>query len=118
MINSAGTERFNAVRSTDDRRRERRECNLWAVITTLHGETGARLLNISAGGVGFAIDPVLGLKPGERIMLRQQLLGEVRCIVRWAMHPRYGAEFEPEGRTPPGACTLYDSVGPGAAKSG
>ncbi len=113
-----GTERFTTVQPFDPRRRDRRDCDLGAVITTSSGESGARLLNISAGGVGFTIDPMLGLKPGEKIMLRQELLGEVRCIVRWTLHPRYGAEFEPAGRTPPGARALYDSLSPGQARSG
>jgi PilZ domain len=111
-------ERFKTAQPVDHRRRDRRDCYLQAHIATHHGESGARIINISAGGVGFTIDPMLGLKPGERVMLRQALLGEVRCVVRWGMHPRYGAEFEPAGRTPPGARALYDSLGPGPESAG
>lgn len=118
MIDQAGKERFNAVQAIDHRQRDRRDCNLKAVIITAHGEWGARIINISAGGAGFTIDPMLALKPGERITLRQDVLGEARCVVRWTAHPRYGAEFDPPGRTPPGARALYDSLGPGSARSG
>jgi hypothetical protein len=118
MINQRGGERFSAVQSADQRRRDRRDCSLMAIITTVHGESGARIINISEGGLGFTIDPMLALKPGEKVTLRQQLLGEVRCIIRWTTHPRYGAEFDPPGRTPPGARTLYDSLAPSAGASG
>lgn len=113
-----GQERFSAAQHVDHRRRDRRDCNLPALIATRDGEFSARIINISAGGVGFTIDPMLSLKPGERVMLRQSLLGEVRCVVRWGMHPRYGAEFEPPGRTPPGAQALYDSLDPGTGTYG
>lgn len=117
-MDQRGGERFSAVQSIDQRRRDRRDCSLRAIITTVHGESGARIINISEGGLGFTIDPMLALKPGEKVTLRQQVLGEVRCIIRWTTHPRYGAEFEPPGRTPPGARTLYDSLGAASARSG
>ena len=118
VIDQTGAERLNAAQSFDLRQRERRGCNLFAVISTIHGESGVRIINISAGGVGFTIDPMLALKPGERVTLRQAVLGEVRCIIRWTIHPRYGAEFDPPGRSPPGARALYDSLAPGNGPSG
>jgi PilZ domain len=117
-IELAGVDRFNTVRPFDHRRLDRRACDLRAALATSHGEIGARIVNISAAGVGFTIDPMLGLKPGERVILKQETLGEVRCIVRWTMHPRYGAEFEPGGRTPPGAHALYEELEAGSGKAG
>ena len=111
-IGLAGEERFGAADPFDHRRRDRRACDLGAAVVTCHGEWRARIINVSAGGLGFTIDPMLGLKPGQHIMMRQQTLGQVRCIVRWSLHPRYGAEFDPPGRTPAGARTLYDLLGP------
>jgi hypothetical protein len=58
------------------------------------------------------------LRPGERIMMRQDMLGEVRCIVRWTLHPRYGAAFEPNGKMPPGVRAVCDSLGPDQRISG
>lgn len=117
-IGRLGEERFSAVRPFDHRRRDRRRCDLGAAIIISHGELRARIVDISAGGIGFTIDPILGLKPGERIIMRQETLGEVRCVIRWSIHPRYGAAFDPDDRTPPGARTLYDSLCPEAAQTG
>jgi len=111
-IDLVGEERSSAVRPFDNRHSDRRECNLAAAVTTGHGERRARIVNISGGGLSFAIDTMLGLRPGERIMIRQEMLGEVRCIVRWTLHPRYGAAYEPPGTIPPGARAIYDSHGP------
>lgn len=108
----AGDERATALQTIGHRRSDRRQCDFGAVIVSPYGEWRARIVNISAGGLGFTIDPMLDLKPGERITLREQTLGEVRCTVRWSLHPRYGAEFEPRGRTPAGVCALYDSLEP------
>lgn len=109
-IDLVGVEQFRTAQPFDPRRRDRRACDLRAVICTRDGELSARILNISGEGIGFAIDPLLGLKPGDGITLRQETMGEVRCIVRWTLHPRYGAEFEPPGKTPPGVRDIYDSI--------
>jgi hypothetical protein len=100
-----------AVRPFDLRRLDRRSCDLAAVLVTSHGEAGIRIINISAGGIGFTADPLLGLKPCEPIMVRQEVLGEVRLILRWGIPPRYGAAFEPPNTTPPGARILFDALG-------
>jgi hypothetical protein len=113
-----GEGRFSAVQPFDHRRRDRRGCDIGAAIIISHGELRARIFNISAGGIGFTIDPMLGLKPGERILMRQEMLGEVRCVIRWSIHPRYGAAFDPDDRTPPGARNLYDSLGQETDQSG
>jgi hypothetical protein len=96
------------------RRAERRRCRIEATILTAHGETGVTIIDIAAGGLALLVDPLLPLKPGERIMVRQQTLGEVRCIIRWGLHPRYGVQFDPPGRTPSGAQKLYGSLPPNA----
>jgi hypothetical protein len=113
-----GEKRFSAVQPFDHRRRDRRVCDIGAAIIISHGELRARIFNISAGGIGFTIDPMLALKPGDRILVRQEMLGEVRCVIRWSVHPRYGAAFDPDDRTPPGARNLYDSLGPETDQSG
>ena len=113
-----GEKRFSAVQPFDHRRRDRRVCDIGAAIIISHGELRARIFNISAGGIGFTIDPMLALKPGDRILVRQEMLGEVRCVIRWSVHPRYGAAFDPDDRTPPGARNLYDSLGPETDESG
>jgi hypothetical protein len=113
-----GEGRFSAVQPFDHRRRDRRVCDIGAAIIISHGELRARIFNISPGGIGFTIDPLLGLKPGERILMRQAMLGEVRCLIRWSIHPRYGAAFDPDDRKPPGARNFYDSLGPETDQSG
>ncbi len=111
-----GVERFGIASPSGLRRRaERRDCSLTAAISTPHGEARVRVINVSAGGIGFTTDPVLGLKPGDRFTLRHEKLGDVRCLVRWGLHNRYGAEFEPPGRTPGGIQAFYDSLSPGSA---
>ena len=100
-----------AVRPFDLRRLDRRNCDLAAVIVTSHGETGIRIINISPGGIGFTADPLLGLKTGDPVMVRQEVLGEVRLILRWGIPPRYGAAFEPPDKTPSGARILFDALG-------
>ncbi len=102
--------RFSAVQLLDVRRAERRACHIPAGIVTSYGETGAVILNISAGGLALRVDPLMTLRPGERISVRQDVLGELRCTVRWGLHPRYGVQFDHPGGTPPGARRLYDSL--------
>lgn len=99
------------VRPFDLRRLDRRNCDLAAVLVTAHGESGIRIINISPGGIGFTANPLLGLKTGEPVMVRQEVLGEVRLILRWGIPPRYGAAFEPPDKTPPGARILFDALG-------
>jgi hypothetical protein len=105
--------RFSAVHWFEFRRADRRKCRIEAGIVTPHGETGAIILDIAAGGLALLVDPLLTLKPGERITVKQKMLGEVRCVIRWGLHPRYGVQFDPPGRTPPGAQRLYESLPPG-----
>lgn len=102
--------RFSAVRMLEFRRAERRECEIPAGIVTAYGETGVVILNVSAGGLALRVDPLLTLKPGERITVKQDTLGEVRCTVRWGLHPRYGVQFDPPGSTPNGALELFESL--------
>lgn len=109
-----GVEGFESVRAFEYRRRvDRRECNLAAVVTTSHGDVAVRIIDISAGGIGFVMGPPTGLKAGERITIRNEALGTFRCTVRWALHPRYGAAFEPAGTAPQTLLAYYDSLPPG-----
>lgn len=114
-----GVERYQTTASPEQRRRlDRRICDLAAAIGTRHGETRIRLINISSGGVGFSIDPMLTLKPGDRVILKHGQLGEISCLVRWSLHPRYGAEFEFPGKLPAGVGAFYDSLPTGQEKTG
>lgn len=114
-----GVERFQTAATADQRRRlERRDCDLQAMAGTSHGDARVRVLNISAGGIGFTIDPMLALKPGDRMTLRHDLLGEIPCLIRWSLHPRYGAEFEFSGKIPAGISAFYDSLSSGPEKTG
>jgi hypothetical protein len=105
-----GYGRFSAVQWFEFRRAERRRCRIAAAIVTPYGETGATIMDIAAGGLALLVDPLLTLKPGERITVKQQMLGEVRCTIRWGLHPRYGVQFEPPDKTPPGALRLFESL--------
>lgn len=110
MADGRGDGRFSTDQLLHVRRAERRACHIPAVIVTAYGETGAVILNISAGGLALRFDPIMTMRPGERIGVRQDILGEVRCTVRWGLHPRYGVQFDQSGGTPPGAQRLYDSL--------
>ncbi|MFM8746385.1 MAG: PilZ domain-containing protein [Aestuariivirga sp.] len=107
-----GTQAFSQRRRAD-----RRDCNLDATITTRHGEIRARVHNLSAGGVGFSIDPVISLKPGDVFTLRHEKLGDVACVVRWAMQSRHGAEFTETGAPLAGVHAFYDTLPSGHNKA-
>ena len=117
MRATSGVLRFTSLSPALDQRRrsERRSCRLRVGLITPFGMFHARLEDISEGGVGFALDTMLMLKPGERLTLAHEALGEVPCIVRWCLHPRYGAEFVAGGSALAGVRALYDSLPPPAA---
>lgn len=94
------------------RRSERRACRLSVSVHAAHRDFHIRLENLSAGGIGFTLDTVLALKLGERLVLSDERLGNVACVVRWAAHPRYGAEFEAAGAALDRVHALYDSLAP------
>lgn len=97
----------------DQRRRfERRRCSLRVGLVTRHGTFHVRLDDISAGGIGFTVLGLIKLKPGERLILSHDRWGEVPCVVRWAVYPRYGAAFEAGGKIPAGVKSFYDTLGP------
>lgn len=97
----------------DQRRHsERRGCRLRVGIVTRHGTFHALLNDLSAGGIGFTVDRLLALRPGERLVMSHHDLGEVACVVRWSAHPRYGAEFETGSKLPAGIRAFYDTLGP------
>lgn len=108
-----GVDRAITGSALDQRRRsERRACRLRVAIRTPKGDFHVRLDNISAGGVGFTADPVIALRPGEKLLLSDERLGSVACVVRWAAHPRYGAEFEVVGKPLARVNAFYDSLAP------
>lgn len=98
----------------DQRRRsERRACSLAVTVRTGSGDYLAQLLDLSADGVGLRIDTLALLKPGVRLILIHPELGEVPSVLRWSMHPRYGAELQATGRALTRIRALYDSLPPG-----
>lgn len=98
----------------DQRRRsERRACSLAVTLRTGDGDYLARLLDLSAEGVGLRINTLSPLKAGTRLTLAHPELGEVPCVLRWCTHPRYGAEFEAAGRGLTRIRAVYDSLPPG-----
>lgn len=103
----------------DQRRRtDRRPCNLEATITMRHGEFRARIHNLSAGGLGFSIDPVIPLRPGEIFTLRHEKLGDVACVVRWSMQSRHGAEFTGAAAALASVHAYYDTLPSGQELAG
>ena len=78
----------------DQRRRsERRRCDLPVVVRTGGGDLPATLIDVSAGGFGLRMATLALLRPGTKLLVVHPRLGEVSCVLRWSMHPRYGAEF-------------------------
>lgn len=115
---SRAVQRIAMPSPLDQRRRsERRSCRLRVALLARHGTFHALLDDISAGGIGFTTDRLLALRPGDRLVLSLGELGDAACVVRWAAHPRYGAEFDPGSKLPAGIKTFYDSLGtsPGGA---
>ncbi len=105
MNSLEGAQPFDQRRRTD-----RRACSLDAMITTRHGEVRAQVHNISAGGIGFSIDPIISLKPGDAFTLRHEKLGDVACVVRWSMQSRHGAEFAAAGAALASVHAFYDTL--------
>jgi hypothetical protein len=97
------------------RRSERRACDLDVVVRTGSGELPARLLDVSAGGLGLHIATLMALKPGARLLVIHPRFGEVPCVLRWAMHPRYGAECLAGSHAQGRVHAFYDALprGPG-----
>jgi hypothetical protein len=91
-------------------RAERRACNLDISIETPHGNAAAKVGNISAGGIGFTT--FLRLRPGEQLQVSSPMIGRLTCVVRWAAHPRYGAEFTHSPQVGSTAFAFYDSLPP------
>lgn len=96
------------------RRSQRRTCNLLVNLITSRAETSARLRDLSAEGVGFTADPLLDLRPAERLVMSHRDLGEIRLILRWAAPPRYGAEIEPRTQNLAPLIAFYDRLPPAA----
>lgn len=103
-----------AVRPALDRRRrsERRACALRVTLRTSDGDVSATLRDLSAEGIGFRAETIMALRPGMRFTLVHPQLGEAPCILRWATHPLYGAEF-PAGHQPLARVhAVYDGLPP------
>lgn len=95
----------------DQRRRsERRACHDRILLRGHGGELSATLTDLSAGGFGFLTGALTVLKPGESLLLLHPQLGEVACVLRWAAHPRYGAEFQAGSRALRRILAFHDSL--------
>lgn len=104
-------ERLTPRSALDQRRRsERRSCRIHIIVRTLAGDCNAVLLDLSAEGFGFRVDPLMRLRPGQPVSIVTPVLGKVTSIVRWAMPPRYGAEFTAAGKTLARVRSFYDSL--------
>ncbi|MCA3555215.1 PilZ domain-containing protein [Aestuariivirga sp.] len=98
----------------DQRRRSgRRACSLAVTVRTGGGDYLARLLDLSADGIALRIDALAPLRVGARLILIHPELCEVACVLRWSMHPRYGAEFQATDRALARIRAFYDSLPPG-----
>ena len=92
------------------RRSERRLCDLPVVVRTSGGEFLASLLDLSSGGAGLRIATLMPFRPGARFRLVDARIGDIRCVVRWAMHPRYGVEFAAGPQTLARIHAFYDTL--------
>lgn len=92
------------------RRSERRSTSLAAVIVTSDGEVHARLTDVSAGGLGLRVDHLAMLRPGQHLRVTCPQFGEVTCIIRWAIPPRYGAEVTSRGHELARLRHFYDTL--------
>lgn len=95
----------------DQRRRsERRICDLQVVVRTSGGDMSGRLVDVSAGGLGLRIATLSPLKPGMKLLVVHHRLGDIPCVLRWSMHPRYGAEFLAGRNALSRVHALYDAL--------
>jgi hypothetical protein len=94
------------------RRSERRACSLAVVLHMAGRDCSATLTDLSPEGAGLQIDTNLALRPGMRLVLMHPRLGGVPGVLRWAMHPRYGIEFETSHHALARLRTLYESLSP------
>jgi hypothetical protein len=110
---SCGAEHATARSALDPRRRsDRRPCRLDVTIRTPVGDCPALLLDLSEGGAGIRVDPVIRLRPGTPISITAPVLGDISCIVRWAIPPRYGAEFTVASHGLARVRSFYDTLAP------
>ncbi len=92
------------------RRSERRPCDLAVVVRTGDGEFPARLLDLSSGGAGLQVATLLPFRAGARFHVVGAQFGDIRCVIRWAIHPRYGVEFAAGPQTLARIHAVYDSL--------
>ena len=101
-----------AARTALDQRRRsaRRACGFTVKLRIDGKDCSATLLDLSAEGAGLRTDALLPLRAGMRLMLIHPQLGEVPGVLRWAMRPRYGVEFEATYHALAGVRAVYDSL--------
>lgn len=110
---SIRVEQSTARSALDPRRRSaRRPCRLDVTIRTPVGDCKAQLVDLSEGGAGIHLDPIIRLRPGTPISIIASKLGDIACIVRWANPPHYGAEFTAAGMDHILLRSFYDALAP------
>ena len=113
---SIRAEQSTARSALDPRRRsERRPCRLDVTIRTPVGDYSAQLVDLSEGGAGIRLDPIIRLRPGTPVSIIASRLGDIACILRWAIPPHYGAEFTAASKDHPLVRAFYDALAPAPA---
>ena len=93
------------------RREERRDCHAPATLKCASGEFPCAVNDIAMGGVGLTLGATSAkLIFCESIVLKSDILGEVRGIVRWSAHPRYGIEIEDVASRPASFEAFFQSL--------
>ena len=95
-----------------NRRGQRRDCRIAARAIVDGGEIPCRMVNLSPDGIALEVDSFIFLKIGSRLRVTCRELGGLVCFVRWGAHPRYGVEFDAEGKTSAAVSDFYDSLAP------
>lgn len=93
-------------------RQQRRDCVLVARLVMDGRQAHCVVRNISLGGVGIKIDPIIKLRAGQTLNLSCDALGSIACAVRWCSHPSYGLEFDERGKISPKVREYFDTLTP------
>jgi hypothetical protein len=81
------------------RKAERKNCRLFGKIRYLNKEVEARILNLSATGVGLEIRAPLDAGIGSRVRIVADDLGTLHGMVRWSYRGRLGIVFDPNSNS-------------------
>lgn len=93
-------------------RQGRRPCHIHAQLSTANRDGHCVVENLSQGGAAISTSSILKLRPGEQILLSSRELGTCAATIRWAAHPRYGIEFDSQGKASEVLKRTYDLLEP------